>query len=82
MYANNVFHTSCSCHFQKEREDGFEQGGGWVRESPEVFSNLNFPCDPLAVRNGLGFIFIFREVQVDPLITSKKSSQEPYLLFL
>lgn len=58
LYANNVFHTSCSCYFQKGREDDFKQGGGWLREPPEVFSNLNFPCAPLAVRNVLGFIFI------------------------
>lgn len=65
-YFGEVEHCVCQqcspykllIHFQKGREGDSKQGGGWLREPPEVFSNLNFPCDPLDVRNGLGFIFI------------------------
>lgn len=80
MCVNNVFHTSCLHHFQKGRD--YYKRGVWLRWPPGVSSDLNFPCDPLAMRNGLGFIFFLQASTGRSFHHFWKSFQKPYLLFL
>lgn len=88
-YFGEVEECVCQQRFPYKLLMPFSKGEGrWFQARRRLADRIswgllwNFTCDPLAVRNGLGFIFIFREVQIDPLITCKVFSRTIFVIFV